>query len=115
MPGGRPRKNTPCLGAGRLFARRLVARAAKPDEAAELNHHVATIDSYNANENSQRQKGHPVTREGPRRTEAVSDRGNATKQKSGAATLEERVAKQKAALAASKEARTISHNAAIEL
>ena len=65
-------------------------------------------------ENGQRQK-HPVTRKGPRQTEAVSDRGNATKQKSGAATLEERVAKQKAALAASKEARTISHNAAIEL
>ena len=66
-------------------------------------------------EKGQRQKGHPVTREGPRQTEAVSDRGNATMLKSAAATPEERVAKEKAALAASKKARRISHNAAIEM
>ena len=68
-----------------------------------------------ATENGLRQKGHAVTREGPWRTEAVSDRGNATKQKSEAATPEERVAKEKAALAASKEARAIYHNAVIEM
>ena len=45
----------------------------------------------------------------------MSDRGNATKQKSGAATPEEGVAKEKADLAATTEARTISHNAAIEM
>ena len=65
-------------------------------------------------ENGQKQK-HLVTRKGPQHTDVVSDRGNATKQKSGAATTEERVAKEKAALAASKEARTISDNAAIEM
>ena len=57
--------------------------------------------------------GHPVTREGPRQTDAVSERGNATKLKSGAATPEERVVKEKAALAASADAWTISHKSAI--
>ena len=66
-------------------------------------------------ENGQRRKGHPVTREDPRQTEAVSDRGNATMQKSAAATPEEHVAEEKATLAASKEARKNSHNVAIEM
>ena len=56
-----------------------------------------------------------MTRKGPRQTEAMSDRGNGTNQKSGGATSEERVAKEKATLAASKEARKISHSAAIEM
>ena len=65
MPGGRPRKNTPCLGAGGLFARRLVARAAKPDEAAELNHNVATIDCYNADGEWSGTEGAPRDAPGP--------------------------------------------------
>ena len=64
-------------------------------------------------ENGQRRKGHPVTHVGPRQTEAVPDQGNATKQKNGDATPEERVDKENAALAATKEARTIYYIAAI--
>ena len=104
MPDGHLRKKTPFRGTGGLFAPRLVARAAnfKPDEATQLNHHVATIDSLITmpTENGQRQKGQPATCEGPWQTEARPDQGNATKQKSGAATPEERVAKEKGALAA---------------
>ena len=48
MPGNKPRKKTPLFqSTGGLFAHRLVARAAKADDA-ELNHHVTTIESYDA-------------------------------------------------------------------
>ena len=71
MPGGLPRKKTQFRGTGALFAQRSVARAAKTDEAVELNNHLPLTMPT---ENGQTQEN-PVTREGPRRTEAVSDRG----------------------------------------
>ena len=50
MPGGRPREKTPFRGTGSMFAQPLVSCAARPDELAEISHHVANIDSYDTDE-----------------------------------------------------------------
>ena len=49
----------------RHWGQRIVARAAKPDEAEELNHHVATIDSYNADGEWPETEGAPRDARGP--------------------------------------------------